>query len=111
MFERKHYAEKVRVFTERLKNVLFDAYERMDRERERAHEQHPEAPEVNLISWPDLGSAEAGERAPQVHVVRDEVLGHAYVYQDGKFLHRVDNLDPAFWEQVLRLEVPARAPE
>ena len=108
MFERKFYAQKVRTFTERLDKVLFDAYERIDAEREKGQVAHPEATEVNLVSWPDLDAVAAGERAPQIHVVRDEILGHAYVYQDGTFLYRVDGQDKDFWEQILRLEVPRR---
>jgi len=115
MFERKIYGERVRRFTDRLGHVLYDAYQRMDANRERAGQPHPTPEEVNLMSWPQLwldtargqdGSVHTVPTAAQANVVRDDRLGHVYVYFDGTFVRELTCPTEAFWEAVRRQQLP-----
>lgn len=115
MLERKVYGERVRLFSERMSRVLYDAFQRMDADRERLGLARPTPEEVNLYSWPQtwpddaLGFGEAVIEAPtttQTHVVKDELVGSAYVYHGGRFVRRVDEPGPAFWTAVSRHDLP-----
>lgn len=114
MFD-KIYGERVRRFTARIENVLFDAYRRMDRDREERELQPPLPEEVDLISWPQLwpdwGCGFAGDwrQEPcteQTNVVYDRATGGVYVYHAGKFVRRVEAPGEAFWQAVRNQSLP-----
>ena len=109
MLERKVYGERVRLFAERMNRVLYDAFQRMDADRERQGLPRPTPEEVNLYSWPQVwpdtsygfgGEAEAGPATMQTHVVKDERTGGVYVYHGGRFVRAIPKPGSAFWAAV-----------
>ncbi|HEX7119874.1 MAG TPA: hypothetical protein VF212_13870 [Longimicrobiales bacterium] len=118
MLERKVYGERVRLFSERMNRVLYDAFQRIDADRERAGLPRPAPEEVNLYSWPQSwpdrsfgfgGAAAAGPATTQTHVVKDERTGAVYVYHDGRFARHLGTPGDAFWSAVGRHDLPGAA--
>ena len=115
MLERKVYGERVRMFSERMNRVLYDAFQRMDEEREARGLPRPTPDEVNRYSWPQTwpddshgfgGAAEIGPTTTQTHVVKDELTGGVYVYHGGRFVCRIGRPGEAFWAAVARHHLP-----
>lgn len=121
MFERKFFTERVWRFTEQLERTLYDAYERLTRDREARDRPLATADEVNLISWPQTwpdnrhGFDSQGETfhrpTVQTHVVVDEAENLVLVYHGGRFARRLDAPGDAFWEAVSRRILPGAADE
>ncbi|MEX0893922.1 MAG: hypothetical protein WEB88_17265 [Gemmatimonadota bacterium] len=121
MFERKFFTERVWRFTEQLERTLYDAYERLTRDREARDLPMATADEVNLISWPQTWEdnqhgfetkGDTFDRATvQTHVVVDESQNIALVYHGGRFARRLDGPGPAFWEAVSRRDLPGAVDE
>jgi len=121
MLERKVYGERVRMFSERMNRVLYDAFQRMDADRERRGLDRPAPEEVNLYSWPqtwpDSGfgfgdaKAEPGPITTQTHVVKDERVGSVYVYHGGRFVRFIEKPGDAFWAAVGRHALPGARDE
>lgn len=111
----KVYGERVRRFTARFENVLFDAYRRMDRDREGRDMDAPLPEQVDIISWPqtwpDWGCGFAGDwrQEPcdeQTTLIVDRVADAVYVYHAGKFVHCIDGPGDAFWSAVRDHQLP-----
>ncbi|MFS8637896.1 MAG: hypothetical protein FWJ74_07405 [Gemmatimonadota bacterium] len=115
MLERKVYGERVRLFSERMNRVLYDAFQRIDADRERADLPRPLPEEVNLYSWPQTwpdntfgfgGTGTPGQATTQTHVVKDERTGAVYVYHDGRFVRHIARPGQAFWNAVSAHNLP-----
>lgn len=82
MLEDRIYAERVRRFTSKMERVLFDAYRRMETEREKRGLRSPMPEDVSVMSgpreWPDT--------TLQGTTVIDVVTDRAYLYHDGEFV-------------------------
>ncbi len=115
MLERKVYGERVRLFSERMNRVLYDAFQRIDADREREGLPRPTPDEVNLYSWPQTwpdaafgfdDEAAPGPATTQTHVVKDERTDAVYVYHDGRFARFLGRPGDAFWAAVGRHDLP-----
>ncbi|HZD05023.1 MAG TPA: hypothetical protein VE173_08895 [Longimicrobiales bacterium] len=114
------YGERVRRFTQRIETVLFDAYRRMDADREERGMDPPRPGEVQLFSWPqewpDWSCGFGGEarQVPcidQTHVVTDEGAHVVYVYHAARFVRRLDTPGKAFWVAVRKHKLPGALDE
>ena len=115
------YGERVRRFSHRIETVLFDAYRRMDGEREAAGMDPPKPGEVNVFSWPqqwpDWSCGFGGEEPrqdpciDQTHVVTDDARSIAYVYHAGRFARRIEKPGKGFWVRVRKHDLPGAAAE
>lgn len=116
MLEKTFYGERVRRYTDMMARVLYDAYGRLDTDRER-HRLHSPAPgDVDILSWPQhwpdtrcgfdriLRNASTCE---QTDVVVDNVLGTVYVYHAGRFARRLEQPGDSFWAAVRDRALPA----
>lgn len=110
------YGERVRRFIARIENVLFDAYRRMDADREAVGGDPPLPEEVNIFSWPQTwpdwscgfgGDARQEPCTDQTNVVVDEVTGAVYVYHASRYVTTVVEPTDAFWVRVKAHDLPA----
>lgn len=115
MRETRQYGARVRRYTDRMANVLYDAYLRMDAQREQEGKHRPTADEVNILSWPQAWpDARCGFEEPledafpteQTNVVKDEILGTVYIYHAGRFVRTIRSPGLAFWTAVNRQDLP-----
>ena len=115
MRERKFYAERVRRYTDKMERVLYDAYLKIDQDREGRGLGHPTPEEVDIISWPqEWPDARCGFERPlkdvlkseQTDVVIDNRVGSAYVYHAGHFARGVAQPSDAFWQAVNARKLP-----
>ncbi len=120
MRERKFYAERVRRYVEKIERVLYDAYLKIDAEREAAALGHPAPEDIDVLSWPQTWpDAQCGFDRPlkdvhpteQTNVVLDSKLGIALVYHAGHFARRVEQRSDAFWEAVRARKLPGASDE
>ncbi|HUG38850.1 MAG TPA: hypothetical protein VMM12_00105 [Longimicrobiales bacterium] len=114
------YGERVRRFSHRIETVLYDAYRRMDAEREAAELGPPRPELVNVFSWPQEwpdwscgfgGEAREEPCVDQTHVVTDDERGVAYVYHAARFVRRLEKPGKAFWVAVRKHGLPAATDE
>jgi hypothetical protein len=114
------YGERVRRFSQRIETVLYDAYRRMDAEREEAGLEPPRPEEVNVFSWPQQwpdwscgfgGDARDEPCVDQTHVVTDDARSVAYVYHAARFVRRIEKPGQAFWVGVRKHDLPGAAAE
>jgi len=114
------YGERVRRFTQRIENVLFDAYRRMDADREERGQDPPRPGEVQIFSWPqewpDWSCGFGGDARPdpcidQTHVVTDDGAHVAYVYHAGRFVRRLEKPGRPFWVAVRKHQLPGATEE
>lgn len=110
------YGERVRRFSHRIETVLYDAYRRMDAEREQAGLNPPRPEAVNVFSWPQEwpdwscgfgGDAREEPCVDQTHVVTDDERQVAYVYHAARFVRRLDRPGKEFWVRVRKHDLPA----
>lgn len=115
MRERKFYAERVRRYTDKMERVLYDAYLKIDHDREGRGLGHPIPEEVDIISWPqEWPDARCGfdrplkdvHKSEQTDVVIDNRVGSAYVYHAGHFARAVAQPSDAFWQAVNARKLP-----
>jgi hypothetical protein len=120
MLEKRFYGERVRRYTDKMARVLYDAYLRIDREREAQKQSNPIPVEVDIVSWPQTWpDARCGFDEPlrdvyaseQTDVVTDSRLGTVYVYHAGHFARRLDRQTPAFAEAMRERYLPGAADE
>ncbi len=120
MRERKFYAERVRRYTDKMERVLYDAYLKIDQDRESKGLPHPTPEEVDLISWPqEWPDARCGfdrplkdvYRSEQTDLVLDSRVGSALVYHAGYFARKVDRPGDAFWDAVRARRLPGASDE
>lgn len=120
MLEKRFYGERVRRYTDKMARVLYDAYLKMDREREDRDMPHPTPDEVDILSWPQTWpDARCGFEKPlrdvfaseQTDVVMDTRLGTVYVYHAGHFARQLDNPGDAFWAAVRERTLPGAIDE
>jgi hypothetical protein len=120
MRERKFYAERVRRYVEKIERVLYDAYLKIDEEREAGGLGHPAPEDIDVLSWPQTWpDARCGFERPmrdvhpteQTNVVLDAVLGIALVYHAGHFARRVEQRSDAFWDAVRARQLPGATDE
>lgn len=109
------YGERVRRFSQRIETVLYDAYRRMDAEREAAGMDPPRPGEVNVFSWPQQwpdsscgfgGAAASRPCTDQTHLVIDAATGTVYVYHAARFVRRLEKPGEAFWSRVRQHHLP-----
>lgn len=120
MREKKEYGARVRRYTEKMERVLYDAYLKMDEERDARGLAHPTPEEVDLISWPQhwpdpcCGFDEPLRDvypSEQTDLVMDNRTGVAYVYHAGHFARRIEAGSQAFWDAVRDRSLPGAANE
>ena len=120
MRERKFYAERVRRYVQKIEGVLYDAYLKIDEEREKAGLDHPAPEDIDVLSWPQTWpDTRAGFDKPlrdtrlteQTNVVLDSVLGIALVYHAGHFARRVEQRSEAFWNAARERKLPGATDE
>lgn len=120
MRERKFYAERVRRYVEKIERVLYDAYLKVDEEREASGLGHPAPEDIDVLSWPQTWpDARCGFEKPlrdvypteQTNVVLDSGLGVALVYHAGHFARRVEQRSEKFWEAVRDRNLPGATDE
>lgn len=120
MLEKRFYGERVRRYTDKMAHVLYDAYLRMDKERDTQKIPHPTPEEVDILSWPQTWpDARCGFEKPlkdvysseQTDVVIDTRLGTAYVYHAGHFARVVSTPTDAFWAAVRERRLPGAVDE
>jgi hypothetical protein len=120
MRERKFYAERVRRYTEKMERVLYDAYLKIDHDRETRDLPHPTPEEVDIISWPqDWPDARCGferpikdvHRSEQTDLIIDNRVGTAYVYHAGQFARRIEKPGDAFWRAANERRLPGAVDE
>jgi hypothetical protein len=118
MLEKRFYGERVRRYTDKMAHVLYDAYLRMDKERDAQRSPHPTPEDVDLLSWPQTWpDARCGFEQPlkdvyaseQTDVVIDSRLGTAYVYHAGQFARSIAQPGGAFWAAVRERKLPGAA--
>lgn len=114
------YGERVRRFSQRIETVLFDAYRRMDADREEAGMDPPRPGEVQLFSWPqewpDWSCGFGGEALEepcidQTHVVTDDGTKKVYIYHGGRFVRALQSPGTAFWVAVRKHQLPGARDE
>jgi hypothetical protein len=115
MRERTFYAQRVRRYVEKIERVLYDAYLKIDEEREAAGLGHPAPEDIDVLSWPQTWpDARCGFERPlrdvypteQTNVVLDSGLEIALVYHAGHFARRVEQRSDAFWDAVRERRLP-----
>ena len=115
MRERKFYAERVRRYLEKMERVLYDAYLKIDQDRETRGLSHPTPEEVDIISWPqEWPDARCGFERPlkdvfrseQTDLVLDNRVGTVYVYHAGHFARRIEKPTQAFWDAANARRLP-----
>ncbi|HEX6306549.1 MAG TPA: hypothetical protein VFZ69_00100 [Longimicrobiales bacterium] len=115
MLEKRFYGERVRRYTDKMARVLYDAYLKMDEDREARNLAHPTPEEVDILSWPQTWpDARCGFDKPlkdvfaseQTDVVMDSRLDTVYVYHAGHFVHRIEKPGDAFWNAVRERRLP-----
>ncbi|MGH7465797.1 MAG: hypothetical protein ACREK1_11525 [Longimicrobiales bacterium] len=115
MLEKRFYGERVRRYTDKMAHVLYDAYLRMDKERDALGMAHPTPGEVDLLSWPQTWSdTRCGFAKPlkdvysseQTDVVIDTLVGTAFIYHAGQFAHQLVKPGEAFWNAVRDRNLP-----
>lgn len=120
MLEKRFYGERVRRYTDKMAHVLYDAYLKMDKERESQKMSNPTAEEVDLLSWPQTWpDARCGFEKPlkdvysseQTDVVIDTRLGTAYIYHAGHFARVVEKPTDEFWTAVRDRNLPGAIDE
>ena len=120
MLEKRFYGERVRRYTDKMAHVLYDAYLRMDEERDAQGMAHPTPEEIDILSWPQTWpDARCGFEKPlkdvyaseQTDVVVDNRVGTAYVYHAGYFAHRIEKPGGAFWDAVRDRRLPGAVDE
>lgn len=118
MLEKRFYGERVRRYTDKMARVLYDAYLKIDADREKRGMPHPSPEEVDIISWPQTWpDARCGFDEPlrdvysseQTDVVIDNRGNAVYVYHAGHFARTVENPGDAFWSAVRRHCLPGAA--
>lgn len=117
MYEKRFYGERVRRYTDKMARVLYDAYMKIDRDRE-AHGMPSPAPEdVDILSWPQTWpDARCGFEEPlhnvypceQTDVVLDNRTDTVYVYHAGVFVREVERPGRAFWDAVRERSLPGK---
>ena len=114
------YGERVRRFSHRIETVLYDAYLRMDEERDAAGMDPPRPEEVNVFSWPQqwpdwsCGFGEEAHEEPcidQTHIVTDDGRQIVYVYHAARFVRRLEKPGKSFWVRVRKHDLPGAAAE
>ena len=117
MYEKRFYGERVRRYTDKMARVLYDAYMKIDRERETQGLPSPAPEEVDILSWPQTWpDARCGFAEPlynvypseQTDVVMDSRTDTVYVYHAGSFVRRVERPGPAFWDAVRERALPGQ---
>lgn len=112
------YGDRVRRFSQRIETVLFDAYRRMDADREERGMDPPRPGAVQLFSWPQEwpdwscgfgGDAHQEPCIDQTHIVTDDEAQTVYVYHAAKFARRLDRPGKAFWVAVRKHKLPGAA--
>lgn len=120
MLEKRFYGERVRRYTDKMARVLYDAYLKMDEDRERANLAQPRPEEVDILSWPQTWpDARCGFEKPlkdvysseQTDVVMDSRMDTVYVYHAGHFVRRVHQPTDAFWAAVRDRHLPGAIEE
>lgn len=120
MLEKRFYGERVRRYTDKMAHVLYDAYLRMDTERDAQKLPHPTPEDVDILSWPQTWpDARCGFDKPlnnvyaseQTDVVIDSRLGTAYVYHAGHFARSIARPADAFWAAVRERTLPGAVDE
>ncbi|HSJ13733.1 MAG TPA: hypothetical protein VK939_04925 [Longimicrobiales bacterium] len=120
MLEKQFYGERVRRYTDKMARVLYDAYLKIDAEREARGLPHPMPEEVDIISWPQSWpDARCGFEEPlrdvirseQTDVVIDQRVHTIYVYHAGHFARRIESPGDAFWEAVRERCLPGATDE
>jgi hypothetical protein len=115
MLEKRFYGERVRRYTDKMARVLYDAYLKMDRDREARDMAHPTPEEVDILSWPQTWPDDrCGFDTPlkdvfsseQTNVVVDNRLDTVYVYHAGHFVRRIEKPGDAFWAAVRERSLP-----
>ncbi|HSJ05325.1 MAG TPA: hypothetical protein VK936_01400 [Longimicrobiales bacterium] len=120
MLEKRFYGERVRRYTDMMARVLYDAYGRLDAEREKRGMDAPAPGDVDILSWsqswPD---ACCGFDRPikdalpseQTDVVIDNRLGIVYVYHAGQLARWLHHPGESFWTAVRERRLPAAVDE
>ena len=120
MLEKRFYGERVRRYTDKMARVLYDAYLRIDGERESQHLPNPTPEEVDIVSWPQTWpDARCGFEKPlkgvyaseQTDIVIDNRAGTVYVYHAGQFARRLDRQTPAFVSAMRDRRLPGAVDE
>ena len=120
MLEKRFYGERVRRYTDKMAHVLYDAYRRMDKQRDAQKLPHPTPEDVDILSWPQTWpDARCGFDKPlnnvyaseQTDVVIDSRLGTAYVYHAGQFARTIARPGDAFWAAVRERSLPGAVAE
>lgn len=120
IYAHRIYGERVRRFSQRIETVLYDAYRRMDGEREEAGMDPPHPGEVNVFSWPQEwpdwscgfgGEAREEPCIDQTHVVTDDGRSVVYIYHAARFVRRLEKPGEAFWVRVRKHDLPGAADE
>ncbi|HEX6135764.1 MAG TPA: hypothetical protein VFZ24_17450 [Longimicrobiales bacterium] len=115
MLEKRFYGERVRRYTDKMARVLYDAYLKMDQDREARNMAHPTPEEVDILSWPQTWpDARCGFDKPlkdvfaseQTDVVLDNRVDTVYVYHAGHFVSRVEKPGDTFWNAVRERRLP-----
>jgi len=120
VLEKRFYGERVRRYTDMMARVLYDAYLKIDAEREARALPAPTPEEVDIISWPQTWpDARCGFEEPlrdvyrseQTDVVIDQRVRTIYVYHAGRFARRIESPGTAFWNAVRDRQLPGAADE
>lgn len=120
MLEKRFYGERVRRYTDKMARVLYDAYLRMDSERDAEKIPHPTPEEVDILSWPQTWpDARCGFEKPlkdvyaseQTDVVIDSRVGTAYIYHAGQFARAVAKPGDSFWAAIRERRLPGAVDE
>lgn len=115
MLEKKFYGERVRRYTDMMARVLYDAYLRLDAERETRSMHSPVPGDVDIMSWtqnwPDTRCGfdrviRNVSTSEQTDVVMDRVLGMVLIYHAGQFVRRLDHPGENFWNAVRERRLP-----
>lgn len=118
MYEKRFYGERVRRYTDKMARVLYDAYMKIDKNREARGLPSPAPEEVDILSWPQTWpDANCGFEEPlhnvfpseQTDVVMDSRTDTVYVYHAGVFVRHVEHPGPGFWEAVRERCLPGQA--
>ena len=120
MLEKRFYGERVRRYTDKMARVLYDAYLRIDKERESQKLPNPTPEEMDIVSWPQTWpDARCGFEKPlkgvyaseQTDIVIDNRVGTVYVYHAGHFARRLDRQTPAFGSAMRDRNLPGAVDE
>jgi hypothetical protein len=114
------YGDRVRRFSQRIETVLFDAYRRMDEDRDERGLDPPRPDAVQLFSWPQEwpdwscgfgGDARQDPCIDQTHLVTDDGAQVAYVYHAGRFARKLHKPGTGFWVAVRQHALPGAQDE